>query len=190
MLVWSVEPTATTTTGTKAKQCGKDESTELDHSVRIDLPWHTSSTLTLRITSSLDQPATDEWFGFTDLIIGPYIRNWPSVDTFTTVSEGKGERALRGEEVAGTYGRFSRALMAGHPMSLHSKRPHALRLAESWVRPGRMRAKRLSLDPRDLKFPFFSLPAGGYDVISNGYLTKTYTHLPPHTGKLRAVKNC
>lgn len=91
VLVWSLDPT-TTSAGNRAKQCGMADSVDVDYYVSIDLPWHTSSTMTVRVTSTLDQPATDEWFGFTDLLISPYIRTWPSVDTFSTVSK----RGVRG----------------------------------------------------------------------------------------------
>lgn len=84
--MWSVDPSTLSNTN-KTNQCGNSASAELDHYVSIDLPAHTSPSMTLRVSSTIHQGAADEWWAITDVLLSPLADRWPAIDTFETVSE-------------------------------------------------------------------------------------------------------
>lgn len=85
VLVWNVDPSTVVNEIEPVNRCGTDTAADRAVFASIDLPDHTSSSITLRFSSTLNEAVTNEWYGISNVLIAPLAEQWPPMDTFETV---------------------------------------------------------------------------------------------------------
>lgn len=83
VLVWSLDTSQLASY--RGAYCGQAAAQDAAVPVKVDLPSHVASSLTLRFTTTLDSGAADEWFGITNVVVTSFERFWPALDTFESV---------------------------------------------------------------------------------------------------------